>query len=61
VTEIQKNNTSIIKIEKNNSDNSGQHKLSPENESLSPYLESLSPVKEKLSPEDLEVSSTESI
>ncbi|HEY6536191.1 MAG TPA: hypothetical protein VIY08_10435 [Candidatus Nitrosocosmicus sp.] len=38
-----KNNTSIIKIEKNNSGNSGEHKLSPENESLSPVSNSLSP------------------
>jgi hypothetical protein len=31
-----KNNTSIIKIEKNNSGNSGEHKVTPENETLSP-------------------------
>ena len=47
-----KNNTSIIKIEKNNSGNSGEHKLSPENESLSPYFDGLSPVSNKLSPEE---------
>ncbi|MER5174277.1 MAG: hypothetical protein ABJB76_04135 [Candidatus Nitrosocosmicus sp.] len=56
-----RDNTSIIKIEKNNSGNSGENKMSPENESLSPYLDDLSPVKEKLSPEDVEVSSTKSI
>jgi hypothetical protein len=46
-----KNNTSIIKIEKNNSGNSGEHKITPENENLSPYFDSLSPEKDKLSPE----------
>ncbi len=54
-------NTSVVKIEKNVSDDSGENKISPENESLSPYLEDLSPAKEKLSPEDPEVSSTESM
>ena len=44
-------NTSIIKIEKNNSDNSGEHKMSPDNESLSSYFDSLSPVSNSLSPE----------
>ncbi len=48
-----KNNTSIIKIEKNNSGNSSEHKISPENERLSPYLNALSPVPDKLSPEDI--------
>jgi hypothetical protein len=47
-----KNNTSIIKIEKNNSGNSGEHNLSPENKSLSPYFDSLSPVSNELSPEE---------
>jgi hypothetical protein len=42
---------SIIKTEKNNSGNSAEHKISPENESLSPYLDSLSPVSDKFSPE----------
>ncbi len=39
-----KNNTSIVKMEKNNFRNSGEHKLSPENESLFPYFHGLSPV-----------------
>jgi hypothetical protein len=38
-----KSNTSIIKIEKSIFGNSGEHKLSPENESLSPVLNELSP------------------
>jgi hypothetical protein len=37
---------------KNNSGNSGEHKLSPENENLSPYFDGLSPVSSKLSPEE---------
>ena len=37
-------------IEKNDFGISGEHNLSPENESLSPYLEGLSPVLKKLSP-----------
>ena len=45
----------IIKIEKNNS---GQHKLTLENESLSPYFDCLSPVSNKLSPEDKQDLST---
>jgi len=49
-----KNNTSIIKIEKNNSGNSGEHNLSPENESLSPDSDSLSPILSELSPENIE-------
>jgi hypothetical protein len=49
-----KTNTSIIKIEKNNSGNSGEHNISPENEDLSPYLDGLSPVSNELSPEDKE-------
>ena len=53
-----KNNTSIIKIEKNNSGNSGEHKITPENESLSPYLEEMSPEKVGLSPVDMEDLST---
>ena len=44
------NNTSIIKIVKNVSGNSGEHKLYPENKSLSPVSSKLSPeVKEDLS------------
>jgi hypothetical protein len=43
---------------KNNSGNSSDHKLSPENESLSPYFDSLSPVSNELSPEEKEESST---
>jgi hypothetical protein len=39
-------------MEKNNSGNFGEHKLSPENENLSSYLDSLSPVSNKLSPEE---------
>jgi hypothetical protein len=52
-----KSNTSIIKIEKNNS---GKHKLSPENESLFPYFDSLSPVSNELSPEENQGLSTKS-
>ena len=52
-----KNNTFIIKIEKNIS---GEHKLSPENESLSPYFDSLTPVSDELSPEVKEDLSTKS-
>ena len=48
-----KNNTPIIKIEKNNSGNSGEHKISPDNENLSPYFDSLSPVSNELSPESI--------
>jgi hypothetical protein len=47
-----KTNTAIIKIEKNDSGNSGEHKMSPDNEKLSPYLHGLSPVSDKLSPEE---------
>ncbi len=53
-------NTSIIKIVKNDSDVSGEHKISPENESLSPYFDSLSPVSNKLSPEEYHDLSTKS-
>jgi hypothetical protein len=42
-------NTSIIKIEKNDSGVSSEHKMSPENESLSPYLGGLSPVLDVIS------------
>ena len=51
---------SIIKTEKNNSGNSAEHSISPENESLSPYCDSLSPVSDKLSPENILESSTKS-
>ncbi len=34
----------------NDSGNSGEHKMSPENESLTPYLEEMSPEKDKMSP-----------
>ena len=53
-------NTSIIKIMKNDSGISGEHNLSPENESLSPYLENLSPDSQGLSPTKTEDLSTES-
>ena len=43
-------NTSLIKIEKNVSGDSGKHKMSPENESLTPYLEEMSPEKDRMSP-----------
>ena len=56
-----KNNTSIIKMEKNNSGNSGEHKLSPENESLSPYFDGLSLVLDKLSPDNQDNTSNKSI
>ncbi|MGN6346797.1 MAG: hypothetical protein ACTHME_03755 [Candidatus Nitrosocosmicus sp.] len=56
-----KNNTSIIKIEKNISGISGEHNLSPENANLSPYFDSLSPVLNKLSPEENQDLSTNSI
>jgi hypothetical protein len=55
-----KNNTSIIKIEKNNSGISGEHKVTPENEGLSPYFDSLSPVSNELSPEENQDLSTKS-
>ena len=48
-------NTSIIKIEKNVSGDSGEHKMSPENESLSPYLEEMSPENNGLSPEQMTI------
>jgi hypothetical protein len=41
-----KTNTSIIKIEKNNS---GKHKVSPEDGGLSPYFDGLSPVSHDIS------------
>ena len=50
----------IIKIEKNDSGISGEHKIIPENENLSPYLDSLSPVSNELSPEDIQNLSTKS-
>jgi hypothetical protein len=53
-------NTSIIKIEKNNSGISGEHTLSPENENLSPYLDSLSPVSNELTPVENQDLSTKS-
>ena len=51
---------STIKIEKNISGNSGEHKITPESENLSPYFEGLSPVLDKLSPEVKEDLSTNS-
>jgi hypothetical protein len=53
-------NKSVIKIEKNISGNSGEHKITPESENLSPYFEGLSPVLDKLSPEVKEDLSTNS-
>ncbi len=61
--EIKRNttsNTSIIKIMKNDSGISGEHNISPENESLSPYLEGLSPGSQGLSPAESEDLNTES-
>lgn len=43
-------NTSLIKIGKNDSGISGEHRMSPENESLTPYLEEMSPEKDRMSP-----------
>ena len=53
-------NTSIIKIDKNDSGISGEHNLTPKNESLSPYLEDLSPVSDQLSPTETDGLSTKS-
>jgi hypothetical protein len=39
-------------MEKNISGNSGEHNISPANESLSPYLDSLSPEVYLMSPDD---------
>jgi hypothetical protein len=47
-------------IERNISGISGEHNLSPVNESLSPYLDKLSPVSKGLSPEETEDLSTRS-
>jgi hypothetical protein len=55
-----KNNTSIIKIEKNNSGNSGEHKKTPDSYIMSSYLDSLSPVSIELSPEENQDLSTNS-
>ena len=41
-----------VNIDKNVSGVSGEHKMSPENESLSPYIEGLSPEKNKMSPDN---------
>jgi hypothetical protein len=49
--ERDSNNTSTVKIEKNVSGVSGEHKMTPENESLTPYLEKMSPGNANLSPE----------
>jgi hypothetical protein len=43
-------NASLIKIEKNDSGMSGEHKMSPENEGLTPYLIEMSPGNSGLSP-----------
>ena len=51
-------NTSLIKIEKNVSDVSGEHKMSPENESLTPYFEEMSPEKDRMSPDNQDDAST---
>ena len=61
IDRTSKNNTSIIKIEKNNSGNSGEPKMSLDNESLSPYLDSLSPVLGKVSPEENQDLSTKTM
>jgi len=45
-------------IEKNNSGNSGEHNISPDNEDLTPYLDSLSPVSSVVSPEIIQELST---
>ena len=45
-------NTSIIKIEKNVSNDSGENKMSPENESLTPYLEEMSPEEDNMNPDN---------
>ncbi len=45
-------NTSTVKIEKNVSVVSDEHKMSPETDSLSPYLEEMSPENCGLSPEE---------
>ncbi len=50
----------MMKIVKNNSGISGEHNISPENESLSPYLDGLSPVSQELSPEKTDDLSTKS-
>jgi hypothetical protein len=54
---------SFFQYNKNDSGNSGEHILSPENESLSPYLDDLSPASSELSPEgnrDLSTKSNDS-
>jgi len=51
-------NTFIVKIEKNDSTISGEHKMFPENESLAPYLEEMTPENNGLSPEENSDSST---
>jgi hypothetical protein len=45
-------------VVKNNSGISGEHNLSPENESLSTYFDSLSPALKELSPGENQVLST---
>lgn len=49
--ERDSNNTSTVKIEKNVSGVSGEHKMSPETGSLTPYFEEMSPDNNGLSPE----------
>ena len=56
--ERDQNNTSTVKIEKNVSGMSGEHKMSPENESLSPYFEEMSPEKDSMSPDNHDDTST---
>jgi hypothetical protein len=51
-------NTFIVKMEKNDSNVSGEHKMFPENESLTPYLEEMTPENNGLSPEENSDSST---
>ena len=53
-------NTSLIKIEKNDSGVSGKHKMTPENESLTPYLEEMSPEKDRMSPVNQDYASRKS-
>jgi hypothetical protein len=54
-------NTSTVKIERNVSSVSGEHKMSPEKESLTPYLEEMSPEKDMMSPDNQDGTSTESV
>ena len=40
---------------------SGEHKMSPENESLTPYLEEMSPEKDRMSPDNQDDASSKPI